>query len=526
MRLTTQVRFALLFIVVMGMASVAISVWSFYQSKVYIERINLANSEYNTLRLLESHTYQLFKRYTDALLDSDERPDDSSDKPSEQAQALVLLLREDIATARAVIQEEIDLIGPREIAKLEALDDIELNVELLVQRLERLRSGQEAGEIDVTWADLSAIIESDINREFKRQTQLALAQGSLEIENTLESVDREMFRFEVFSILFAAIAVAAAFASVSIMRARISRPATNLLRGVREFGEGNLGYRTGLSGVDEISTIGMTFDLMAQRIGEKTQALASDNQHLEEVVADRTRQLERLLGEVRRVDNKRRKMMADVSHELRTPLTIIKGEADIALRGVEKPVEIYRDALDRAREAATHTARIVDDLLFVARSETGDTQLTVESTDLYSVVAETVNSFARDISLTSDVDSADIQGDSGRIRQALLVLLENARHHGQSEVSVHLTQAQDGYSVAIEDSGPGMSAADKQHAFERFYRGSDAARRYKEGTGLGLPVAQSIAEAHGGKISLEDRSGGGLRAVLYLPSKPVLRVVA
>ena len=97
------------------------------------------------------------------------------------------------------------------------------------------------------------------------------------------------------------------------------------------------------------------------------------------------------------------------------------------------------------------------------------------------------------------------------------VLLDNARHHGGDWVGIELHTQADGYRIAIEDTGPGMTDEEKSLAFERFYRGSNAAERYREGAGLGLPVAQSIAQAHGGNIQLFDRAAGGLKAVLSLP---------
>ncbi|MCP3664743.1 MAG: sensor histidine kinase [Gammaproteobacteria bacterium] len=100
-----------------------------------------------------------------------------------------------------------------------------------------------------------------------------------------------------------------------------------------------------------------------------------------------------------------------------------------------------------------------------------------------------------------------------------LWLLDNASHHGGRVITLTISSSSAGYQIVVEDDGPGMSDDDKSHAFERFFRGSNAAERYQEGMGLGLPIAQSIIESHGGMIELSDRPGGGLVATLSLPFK-------
>ena len=122
-------------------------------------------------------------------------------------------------------------------------------------------------------------------------------------------------------------------------------------------------------------------------------------------------------------------------------------------------------------------------------------------------------------------DAAPMQGDPDRIGQALMVLLENARHHGGDDILVRLDAAPEGWRVAVEDNGAGMSDEDKAHAFERFYRGASAAGRYSSGVGLGLPIARAIAQAHKGSVTLEDRPDGGLIASLILPRKLRLEAV-
>ena len=106
--------------------------------------------------------------------------------------------------------------------------------------------------------------------------------------------------------------------------------------------------------------------------------------------------------------------------------------------------------------------------------------------------------------------------DAARIRQALMILLDNAKRYGGDEIHMILETTPSGYRIAVEDNGPGMSDADKEVAFERFFRGSNSAERYDSGLGLGLPIAKGIVEAHGGTVQLEDSPLGGLCAVVHL----------
>ncbi|MEL6962877.1 MAG: HAMP domain-containing sensor histidine kinase [Pseudomonadota bacterium] len=257
---------------------------------------------------------------------------------------------------------------------------------------------------------------------------------------------------------------------------------------------------------------------LAERLSERTQDLAKQNVKLEQMVAVRTEQLEHALEEVKKSEASRRRMLADVSHELRTPLTIIQGEADVALRGAEKTSAVYEEALAKAKEAAAQTSLLVNDLLFIASSESGHARLRIDDMDLKGLLTEISGSVAHPIPFSTDLDDAPMAGDVSRVRQAVLVLVQNAQHYGAGANLIRLEHGAGVYRIAIEDAGPGMSDAEKKDAFQRFFRGT-AADRYPGGTGLGLPVARAIVEAHGGSISLEDRPGGGLISTITLPKQ-------
>ena len=104
-------------------------------------------------------------------------------------------------------------------------------------------------------------------------------------------------------------------------------------------------------------------------------------------------------------------------------------------------------------------------------------------------------------------------------KRQILILLENASRYGGEQVTLRLDKAVGGYRIAVEDNGPGMTEEERSRAFQRYFRGSNAASHYSEGVGLGLPVAKSIIDAHGGSISIDERDGGGLIVAFTLPAR-------
>ncbi|MEO1092586.1 MAG: HAMP domain-containing sensor histidine kinase [Pseudomonadota bacterium] len=519
MKIVTRLQLFFLLMLALCLAGAGLSLWSQRQAQHSVERINLAHQVYDGYLSLSSHTYQLFKQYGDTMLVGDR------DFGVEKIQ-LTRRIRGDIARIRQLIGTEIDLVGEEEIEELEFIGAIEVKIEQLVAALDRVTEATEPGDVASRWGELSRILHDDIDRDFHSMIDTALEEEVREVEETRAEVRQRLVISQVLSIVFAAsAAVLCALCLVAINR-QVTKPAQRLLNAVRRFSDGDLKHRVALPGTDELAEIGRTFDQMAASIAARTASLSSENAQLDQAVRERTAQLERLLEESRRSDQNRRRMLTDVSHELRTPLTIIQGEADIALRGREKSPDVYRDALVRTREAAAHTARIIDDLLFVARNESGEARLVVTDVDLVELSHDVAATYDRSLELVTDLRHAPIRGDAARIRQAVLVLLDNAHHHGGSNVVLRLDHTPGGYRIAVEDDGPGMSDTEKASAFERFFRGSNAARRYGEGLGLGLPIGLAIAEAHGGTITLQDRSGQGLVASILLPRQPKLRAVS
>jgi signal transduction histidine kinase len=234
---------------------------------------------------------------------------------------------------------------------------------------------------------------------------------------------------------------------------------------------------------------------------------------------------ERLAAEsLARLAQAKAEFLADVSHELRTPLTVVRANADVGLllQSHCAHTELLKEV---ARESARMT-RMVDDLLFLAWSDAATPPLTLELVAAAPFLAELAGraeALVREragvlrLSLRAEVD---LRIDAERIEQAVLVAVDNAAKFGPRGGCVYLGAAQDDAWLRIDvvDHGSGIDPNDQPHLFDRFYRAEHAGAARLEGAGLGLAIAKTIVEAHGGTIRLESKLGQGTRVEFCLPA--------
>jgi signal transduction histidine kinase len=217
--------------------------------------------------------------------------------------------------------------------------------------------------------------------------------------------------------------------------------------------------------------------------------------------------------------DERRQLLADVSHELRTPLSVIQGNVEGILDGLYAPDRAH---LEPILEEIGLLERLVEDLRTLSLAETGALRLHREPTDLGQLLADVVAAFdaraaAAGISLRREVaeDLPMLDLDPARLHQVLGNLLANALRLTPRGGKVVLTAARAPTGIAIEvrDTGPGIGPDVLPHVFDRFYRSGDSA-----GSGLGLPIARSLVEAHGGTIDALSPAGGGTTIRIVLPA--------
>lgn len=234
--------------------------------------------------------------------------------------------------------------------------------------------------------------------------------------------------------------------------------------------------------------------------------------------------LNAMLGRLDAAFNQIRQFSADASHELQTPLTILKGELEVALRSPRSPDD-YQRILKSALEEIDRIAHLVEGLLLLARADAGVLRMDRRPVDLTQIVEEVYGQakvLADTRTLTLDlgpVEPVSIQGDHERLRRLLLNLVDNGMKYTPPGGQVTVSLQRDGQwaCLRVSDTGIGLTREEQERAFHRFYRAAQARSEGEGGTGLGLCIARSIAEAHGGRIEVESAPGRGSTFTVLLP---------
>jgi signal transduction histidine kinase len=231
--------------------------------------------------------------------------------------------------------------------------------------------------------------------------------------------------------------------------------------------------------------------------------------------------IRRSLASQREALRRQREFAADASHELRTPLTVIRASVEDLERHPRQAVAKVGTALTDIREEVDQLTAMVDDLLLLARSDSGAVALERVPVDLGDVASAGASGLARPaadrgVDVMVDPVPAEITGDPARLRQLVGILVDNAIRHAPEGTRVDVRVRTEGPDavLVVDDAGPGIRAEDLPHVFDRFYRAAGAPGG---GTGLGLAIAAWIVERHGGRIAAANREEGGARFTVRLP---------
>ncbi len=223
-----------------------------------------------------------------------------------------------------------------------------------------------------------------------------------------------------------------------------------------------------------------------------------------------------------------RRFIADASHELRTPIAIVQGEAEVTLSDPNCSVERSKESLSIIQDEAKRLSKIVEDMLTLARADSGQYQIRFVSFYLDELVADCVRtirslSSKKDIKIICEIrEEMLFQGDEVLIRRMILNLLDNARKYTMPGgiIQILCEKQKDTYVIAITDNGPGIPQDAQAHIFERFFRADKSRSRIDSnggGTGLGLSIALWIAQTHKGTIKLSHSDSFGSTFTITLP---------
>lgn len=292
--------------------------------------------------------------------------------------------------------------------------------------------------------------------------------------------------------------VLAALGLVSWWMLRLGvHPIEEMARTAGAIAGGDLSRRVGHPGPGtEAGRLGIAFNSMLEQIEEAFRARAASEARL-------------------------RQFAADASHELRTPLTSIRGYAELWRTGALRSEAELSEAMRRIEEEARRMGALVEDLLVLARLDQGR-PLERAPVRLDQIAADGVRD-ARAVEPDRPIDTAleavTVVGDELRLRQVVANLLANARQHTPSGTPVHVSVAADGTvaRLVVADEGPGMPPEVAARVFERFFRADPSRSRAGGGTGLGLAIVAAVAEAHGGRATVQSTPGAGSRFCVELP---------
>jgi len=263
----------------------------------------------------------------------------------------------------------------------------------------------------------------------------------------------------------------------------LTRPLRELTAATRAVAEGDLGLTVPVRSKDELGKLTASFNRMSEELARSTSI--------------------------------RRQMTADIAHELRTPISIILGHADAVHDRVLPPTQ---ETFDIIRDEACRLERLVEDLRTLSRADAGELALSrlEDAAAAYHPLA-----LERGIEVRREIapDLPEVYVDPDRMAQVLGNLLSNALRYTLKGGSVTLAASllENEVEIRIQDTGPGIGAEDIQHVFDRFYRADKSRQRDSGGLGLGLAIAKSIVENHGGRIWAESPEDSGTTFVIMLP---------
>lgn len=488
-----------------------------------INRIRLANYQLHAMTQLNVASNRHSEQIAELLvLGGRERADLESSR-LEMAEALGRLKR--------LVEEELALLrDPAERSKeIEELNRVEAmrakfaETDRIAEEIARL---QAIGQNDAAVSMFRTRIEGGLDDELENMIEAAIA-GEREEVASAEADAAALYRkLMLLMIGLSLFSIAGATAAGYFLYRSVANPLQLLTKGAQAIAQGKLDYRISSVKGTEFGFLASQFNEMSEGLEQRNRQLLEARADLERKVVKRTEELAEANSRLVELDRQRIRFLADASHELRTPLTVLRGEADVALRSRSNSQDIYRDALERIVVQAEDMARLVEDLLFLARSESDDVRFETAKINPAVVVAEAVNginSLARrrgvQLSLADASTATPVTADPRRLKQAVTIILENAIKYSPQRSRIDVGVSEDSVGdkvISIRDTGIGIPEGELPHIFDRFFRG-ESARAESSGSGLGLTIARSIVEKHGGRIEVNSAVGKGTEAKVVLP---------
>ncbi len=502
--------------------------WGSEQATAYYQRGQAAYKSFDRYERLSQEAYRHFKQRMDAFLANGSENATADVEDSKRRLFLAIEQLRDSVTEETGAAENLGDTRSQ-TAELESIARVTAFLDANMygfDEAERLRREGKSGEAARL---LSKLLDEDIDARFAPLMDTAIEGERARAIHAGEKMEILVGRLHWVALAAVSTATLFGIAAGFFLLREIQRPMQALMHGTDEIANGNLAYRIPAGIANEFGHLAEHFNRMAHGLELQRNRLRATQAVLERKVAERTLELNKLNRELQHLDQRRRDFFADISHELRTPITVIRGEAEVTLRGRDRDAEEYKEALQRILELAMQQGKMVNDLLFLARAEAAQLQFEMEILDLSELLAgaaEDIEVLAREKSISVGLDIPPepvwIRGDRQRLRQVMFILGDNACRYSEAGGRIDLAMALDPAwaRLSIGDQGIGIPAEDLKSVFERYFRGGNARRPDMQGTGLGLPMAKAIVEAHEGRIGVASVEGEGTTFTLCLPISP------
>jgi len=311
--------------------------------------------------------------------------------------------------------------------------------------------------------------------------------GALLLNDAVSGIEKAIASGQRILLYSAAAAMLLSILLSVIFSYSFTRPIYRMKATAGRLSEGDYNAKTGLTQNDEIGELASSIDTLSDRLREAREA-----------------------GQ--RQEQQRNDFLANVSHELRTPVTVLRGSLEALFDGVVTEPGMIRDYYRQMLKETQGLQRLVNDLMELARLQNADFPIQSAPLSLQDVLLDALRGAERlaqgkGIRILRDIPQASVPftGDYERLKQMLLIALDNAVKFSPPQSALHVQMETN--TISIRDEGPGIAQEDLPHIFDRFYKSRSEENR--QGSGLGLAIARQIAQRHGMRIAVDSREGQG-----------------
>jgi signal transduction histidine kinase len=514
MTLSLRVHLFLLMVVVSSFIMAAVVFVTLLLTREYLREVEQVDDRLEAIASLQVYASQYAGRIPELLLPG---ADSSAFERSRSEFDKIL----DRLQQRINADEDLD-----ELYRLERLRALRHELDGFIARMVELRG---AGRLDEAVAVYRREVSTRLEGAFNNVIMAAVLDERDEVGQAEGRAATLWRNLATAASLVAFLAAGACLLAGAALRRSLLRPLGLLISGTEAMARGDFEHRIRYDAADEFGALATRLNEMTALHQQQRALLLQARKNLEAEVAARTSELGAANQRLVDLDRMRAQFLADISHELRTPLTALRGEAEVTLRHGQGE-EVYQATLRKIVNQASELNRLVEDLLFLARTETDTVRFEWRRLVLQDVLGEAASEAemlarARNIQIEADFPSKPIwiEADPQRFKQALMILLDNAVKYSSPGRSVMLRVRIEGShaQVSVRDEGMGISAEDLPRVFERYYRGRMSGTPGKGGTGLGLAIAKWLVEKQGGDIAITSEENRFTEVRITMPTLEV-----